>query len=110
MTGIVAHTLLEMIEERSAYDWDNFPARASKAQRGSGQKSREAQAGHLPPPGPWSLDRSIEEAEPSMDSQVSVRARGHLTERSTMSFRRGKAPAGNSKESILWMPPRRGGK
>lgn len=54
MTGIVAYTLLEMIEERSANDWDNFPARASKAQRGSGQKSREAQADtyHLQALGP----------------------------------------------------------
>lgn len=53
-----------------------------------GRRSNEEQAGHLPPPGPWSLDMFTEEGECSVDSQVSVRARGHLMERNIMSFRR----------------------
>lgn len=85
----MAYPLTEMTEERSAGDWDDFPARASKAQGGSAQKEQRGASRHLPPPGPWSL-MSTEEAEPSVDSQASVRARGHLMERNIMSFRRGK--------------------
>lgn len=51
---------------------------------------------HLQAPGP---DRSTEAAEPSVHSQASVRARGHLMERNILCFRRGKGRFSSGRKS-----------